>query len=52
MNNEKTEKEILVEKIEFFLNDAVDQGMKNEDLKKILSQVIADIDSGFVGEPA
>ena len=45
-------RQILSRRVENALNDAVDSfGLNNDDLKKILQQVIVDIDRGFVGEP-
>jgi predicted transcriptional regulator len=44
--------QILSNRVENVLNDFVDSfGLNNDDLKKILQQVIVDIDRGFVGEP-
>jgi len=43
--------EAAVNQIETVLNDLLDQGLDNEGLKKILTQIIHDIDKGFVGEP-
>ena len=43
--------ETAVNQIETVLKDLSDQGLDNEGLKKILTQIIHDIDKGFVGEP-
>ena len=43
--------EPAVQQIEGVLKDLSDQGLDNEGLKKILTQIIHDIDKGFVGEP-
>ena len=44
--------QILLNRVENVLIDFVDSfGLNNDDLKKILQQVIVDIDRGFVGEP-
>ncbi len=43
--------EPAVQQIETVLKDLSDQGLDNEGLKKILTQIIHDIDKGFVGEP-
>jgi hypothetical protein len=43
--------EPAVQQIEGILKDLLDQGLDNEGLKKILTQIIHDIDKGFVGEP-
>tara|TARA_Y100001937_G_C6885916_1_gene226820 strand:- start:77 stop:298 length:222 start_codon:yes stop_codon:yes gene_type:complete len=43
--------EEVVTQIERLLNDFLDDyNLTNEDLKKILHQIITDIDRGFVGE--
>jgi len=43
--------ETAVQQIEGILKDLLNQGLDNEGLKGILTQIIADIDKGFVGEP-
>jgi len=44
--------EIVVARIESELNNFMDEyDLTNDDLKKILQQIIVDIDRGFVGEP-
>ena len=44
--------EIVVGRIETELNNLMDDfDLTNDQLKKILQQIIVDIDRGFVGEP-
>jgi hypothetical protein len=43
--------EPAVQQIEGILKDLLNQGLDNEGLKGILTQIIHDIDKGFVGEP-
>ena len=40
-----------IDAIEKVLNDLADDGLTNDDLIKMLEDIIADINSGFVGEP-
>ena len=47
---EAMDTESVVQQIEAILNELSSQGLDNEGLKKILSQIIHDIDKGFVGE--
>ena len=47
---EAMDTESVVQQIEAILNELSSQGLDNEELKKILSQIIHDIDKGFVGE--
>ena len=47
---EAMDTESVVQQIESILNELSSQGLDNEGLKKILSQIIHDIDKGFVGE--
>ena len=47
---EAMDTELVVQQIEAILNELSSQGLDNEGLKKILSQIIHDIDKGFVGE--
>ena len=48
----EAQRQILSDRVENVLNDAMDSfGLNNDDLKQILQQVIVDIDRGFVGEP-
>ena len=43
--------EPAVQQIEGILKDLLDQGLDNEGLKKILTQILKHLDQGFVGEP-
>ena len=47
---EAMDTESVVQQIEAILNELSSQGLDNEGLKKILNQIIHDIDKGFVGE--
>ena len=50
--NEVTSKMNVANQIERLLNDLIDSGFTNQDLKEVLLQVMEDVDAGFIGEPS